>query len=272
MLARLITRIALAITFAGAAAQAQSKLEFDAASVKLSPPAPAGGFTVSDRGGPGSTDPARWSCEYYSLRDLLAKAFALYDLQISGPAWMDGQRFYIDAKLPQDSTREQFREMLRNLLVERFALSSRLESRDITRYELTVARTGPKLRNAVDHPNAAAETKTSRVELDAEGFPKLAAATNEPEILTVHGRTRMFFPRMTIADLAQELTSKLERPVIDVTALQGKYDIELYWSDTDGGPALTQALHDQLGLQLEQKKGPVDVLVIQHLEKLPAAN
>jgi uncharacterized protein (TIGR03435 family) len=270
MLSRIV--IVLAIAFAVAAAQTQPKLEFDAASVKLSPSAPASGFTVSDRGGPGSSDPARWSCEYYSLRDLLAKAFALYDFQISGPAWMDAQRFHIEAKLPLDSTREQFREMLRNLLIARFALSAHLESRTMTRYELAVAKTGPKLRNAVDRPAAAAGTRTSGVELDADGFPKIGAATNEPEILTVHRRTRMFFPRMTIADLAQELTSRLECPVIDVTALRGKYDIELYWSDTDGGPALTQALHDQLGLQLEQKKGPVDILVIQHVEKLPAAN
>jgi uncharacterized protein (TIGR03435 family) len=272
MLPRIVTLIALAMTFAGATAQAQPELAFDAASVKLSPIAPASGFTTSDRGGPGSSDPARWSCEYYSLRDLLVKAFALYGFQILGPAWMDGQRFHIEAKLPHDSTREQFREMLRNLLVGRFALAARLESRSMTRYELAAARTGPRLRNAVDRPAAATETRPSSVELDADGFPKIGAPTNEPEILTVHGRTRMFFPRMTIADLAQELTSKLERPVIDVTALQGKYDINLYWSDTDGGPALTQALHDQLGLQLEQKKGPVDILVIQHLEKLPAAN
>src|SRR5277367_3680095 len=100
MLPRIV--IALVIASASASAQAPPKLEFDAASVKLSPPAPGSGFTVSDRGGPGSSDPARWSCEYYSLRDLLVKAFALYGFQILGPAWMDGQRFHIDAKLPQD--------------------------------------------------------------------------------------------------------------------------------------------------------------------------
>jgi uncharacterized protein (TIGR03435 family) len=185
---------------------------------------------------------------------------------------MGGQRFHIEAKLPRYSTREQFREMLRNLLIERFGLSARLELRSMTRYQLAVAKTGPKLRNAMDRPSAAAETAASRTELDADGFPKLGPATNEPEILTVHGRTRMFFPKMTIADLAQELTAKLERPVIDATALQGKYDIELYWSETDGGPPLAQALHDQLGLQLEQRKGPVNMLIIQHLEKLPSAN
>ncbi len=266
-----VTLIALAILFRAGPAQSQDKLEFDAASVKTSPSAPGSGFTVSDRGGPGSTDPTRWSCEYYNLRELIAKAYALYDFQISGPGWMASQRFHIEAKLPPDSTRAQFREMLRNLLASRFALSAHIESRNMTRDELAVAPNGPRLRNAADHPAAATNATGHGMELDAEGFPKLGPPTNEPEILTVRGHTRLFFPRTTIADLAQELAEKLERPVVDLTGLLGKYDIGLYWSESDG-PTLTQALRDQLGLRLEERKGPVDILVIQHLEKLPSAN
>lgn len=259
---------------AGSAATAQSvrPLEFEVASVKLSP-AENYSYTTLDRGGPESDTPGSWSCEYYSLRDILSKAYGLYDFQISGPAWLGNQRFHINAKLPQGTTREQFREMLRNLLIGRFALAAHLESRATARYELAVAKSGPKLRRSVDRPPAQEPPSRARsAGLDADGFPKLGAPSGEPEILTIQGRTRMFFPSTTMGDLAEELSIKLTRPVIDVTGLKGEYDIGMYWSDDDAGPSLTKALRDQLGLQLVEKKGPVDFLVVQHVEKLPTEN
>jgi uncharacterized protein (TIGR03435 family) len=249
-----------------------ARLQFDVASVKVSPALAT--FTSLDRGGPESDTPGSWSCEFYSVRNLLSKAFGLDASQISGPSWMDNERFHIYAKLPPASTREQFREMLRNLLIERFALNAQVESRIALRYELTGSASAPKLlRKSTERLSSVQQDgKTSRPALDADGFPKLSAPPGEPEILTIQGRTRMFFPNSTMKDLADELSEKLGKPVTDATGLRGEYDIGLHWSDDDAGPSLTQALRDQMGLRLVEKRGPVDFVVVRHIEKLPTGN
>ncbi len=73
-------------------------------------------------------------------------------------------------------------------------------------------------------------------------------------------------------DMAEELSFKLGRLVVDATGLEGQYDIGLHWTDDDSGPSLTQALRDQLGLRLVERKGPVDFVVVEHIEKLPTGN
>jgi uncharacterized protein (TIGR03435 family) len=267
---KLLAVVALACaTSSVIAAQAARRLEFEVASVKLSPASEV--FTILDRGGPGSSDPGTWSCEYNSLRDLISKAFALSDLQIAGPKWIANQRFHILAKLPSNTSLEEFRDMLRNLLIDRFGLVARVESRAMPRYELAVASTGHKLRE----PAELSDTKQTRAPkppaLDADGFPVIDPLSREPQILTIHGSTRLFLPRSTIGDLAEELSIQLGKPVLDLSSLNGQYDIGLYWND-DSGPNLNQALKDQLGLRLSEKKGPMDFLTVQHIEKLPAVN
>ena len=225
-------------------AQVAHRQEFEVASIKLSPPGVS--FTMLNRGGPESPTPGTWSCEYFKLRDLIAKAYSVDTSQVSGPFWMDDQRFHIQAKLASNATHDQFRDMLRNLLIDRFALQAHVESRLISRYELTVVGSDAKLQKPV--------------------------SSADPEVLTVGPRTSLFFPRTTIKDLAEELTSKLAKPVVDRTGLTEEYDLRLRWSEDDSGPSLAQALHDQLGLKLQEKKGAVKFVVIDHIEKLPTPN
>lgn len=255
-----------------AAAQSAKRLDFEVASVKLSP-SPIS-FTIEDSGGPESDTPGTWQCQFYSLRGLVGKAFAVDQSQVAGPSWLESQRFHIQAKLPPATTREQFREMLRNLLIDRFALDAHFESRAVVRYELVVANSGHKLRKAVERAAASDQAKAARQPtLDADGFPKLGAPSVEPEILTIQGRTRLFFPGSTVKDLAEELSTKLGKPVADMSGLTGLYDIGLHWSDNDdSGPSLPQAIRDQLGLRLVENKGPVDFVVVRHIEKLRAGN
>jgi uncharacterized protein (TIGR03435 family) len=260
---RLLLCLCIAISTA-----ASQRLEFDVAAVKLSPTRDAVNFTVSSQGGPGSDTPTAWSCQYYDLRDLLGKAYDLKAFQISGPAWLDQARFHIEARMPQSITRQQFREMLRNLLIDRFALAAHLESRIAPRYELSVAPGGPKLPKPVERP----VSRPTAIGIGADGYPTLGPPTRESQVITIHNRTRLFFPDTPIADLAEELTYKLNQPVIDRTGLPGKYDIGLYWGDDDPGLDLKAALRDQLGLRLEEKKGPLTFLLVDYVEKLPTGN
>jgi len=92
-----------------------------------------------------------------------------------------------------------------------------------------------------------------------------------------NGRARIVYPRRTMEFLAGMLSGQLHHPVIDATGLTGNYDIALYWdmsgtSNPDAGPTLEAAVQSQLGLKLEQKKGPVDIVVVDHAEKVPTEN
>ena len=117
--------------------------EFEVASVKPSGP-------KSDRdssGGPGTADPGRYSFHSATLLDLIATAYHVDYFQISGKA-LEEQRYDLDAKLPPHTTREEFRAMLRNLLVERFHLKAHIEQRQFPGYELILAKTGSKLKQS----------------------------------------------------------------------------------------------------------------------------
>jgi uncharacterized protein (TIGR03435 family) len=161
--------------------------------------------------------------------------------------------------------------MLRNLLTERFGLVAHLQSKSMNRFELSVSKSGAKLHRAISHLGPA-RRGASAPSFDTDGFPKLDPPSEDPQILTFQGRTRMFFPRMSMEDLADELSLKLDKPVVDRTHLDGLYDVVLYWSSDDAGPSLSQALSDQLGLRLELKKGDIQMLVVDHIEKLPTGN
>jgi uncharacterized protein (TIGR03435 family) len=118
--------VALSLTAFLAVQAADSNVAFEAASVK-----PAGPFVPGEmggmRGGPGTGDPGRITIPRATLSDLLARAYDVWLDQISGPAWLDDRSAYayrIDATLPPNTTTEQFRLMLQNLLAERFPVTN----------------------------------------------------------------------------------------------------------------------------------------------------
>src|SRR5579872_2837689 len=121
----------------------QKPLAFDAASVK--PSNQAGGSFGRTMGGPGTTDPGRIHYANMSLKSLLLIAYEVNDFQIEGPGWIDTDRFDIDATLHAGATRVQFREMLRDLLVERFQITLHREKKAAPAYTLVVDRNGPRI-------------------------------------------------------------------------------------------------------------------------------
>lgn len=245
------------ILILAAALYGQQRAAFDVASIRPSPP--VGAQTQPGcRGGPGTDDPAQMVCEQMSVALLIMIAYDVKYPQLAGPDWMSGERFDLNATAPAGSTKQQVPEMWQSLLAERFHLAVHHESRETTRYELTVAKGGPKMKPAPQDPAAVRPGG-------------MAAFGN--------GARRMTFPRVTMSSLASMLGNQLHAVVSDNTGLSGAYEIHLEWTDglqastgPDAPPPMAQALNDQLGLRLEAKKGPVDMLVVDHVDRTPTGN
>ena len=122
--------------------------QFEVATVKADPPSADGRIRVMVRGGPGTNDPGRIEYQGMTLKDLLSIAYAVKNFQVLGPAWLDTERFNVEAKIPQGTTKPQFNVMLQNLLADRFGLKVHWVNKDIDMYALLVAKSGSKLKPA----------------------------------------------------------------------------------------------------------------------------
>jgi uncharacterized protein (TIGR03435 family) len=141
----------------GAYCQSTPKLEFEVASIKPSPPAAGRGevtVIVGCYGGPGNNDPSLFVCQNASLSNIVTVAYGIAYWLFSAPDWMSSTRFDVRATVPEGATKDGLQVMLQNLLADRFKLSVHHESREIQRYELKVAKGGPKFKEA-----AASEAK-----------------------------------------------------------------------------------------------------------------
>jgi len=279
-----IAALAALICCVGWAQPAADAPVFEAASVKPSPPPDLStNLMVSGAyGGPGTDDPIRIEYRHLDLLNLLGRAYNLPPQQLSAPDWMSRETFEIAAKVPPGSTTEQVRLMLQNLLVERFQLQVHRETKEALVYFLMVAKGGPKLVPHADDPQPAGAAiprrdEPVRAKFDAKGYPILPPGVGFGEL---NGKARLRLENSDLAGLVRRLARQLDAPVIDKTGLDGKYDIALSWTerppgaepDADAGPDLLAAVSEQLGLKLERKKGPVEMLVVDHAEKVPTGN
>ena len=225
-----------------------------------------------------------------TLKMLVTLAYDVRDFQISGgPGWISSERYDIMAKsepspdssnVPDDprkmndeqrkTLQEQMRERLRSLLAERFQLKIHRESKEQAVYALVIGKGGSKLQES--------EVK--------EG--------GGPRGMMRMGRGQLIGTAVQMQMLVSSLSSQLGRPVIDRTGLKGNYDFKLEWTPDPGqagggplgavppgadappppdpnGPSIFTAVQEQLGLRLESQKGPVETLIIDHVEK-PSEN
>lgn len=282
-------RIPVIFVLASAVAYTQpsERPEFEVASVRQAPTAGNGPFRVGCEGGPGTHDPGLFTCQNMTLQNLVTYAFPIDFYRLIVPDWMHQPTpmFNLSARVPPNTTREQFNLMLQNLLTDRFKLSSHHETREMAQFDLLVTKGGPKFKEATNPaPDADADGNgrpgaPQPVRVDADGFPIFPPG--RVGMSATRGKARLYQPRMTMQALASLLASQLARPVTDATGLTGQYEISLYWvtvsalrttDDDAGGPTLIQALQDQLGLRLESKKGQADFFVVDHAEKTPVAN
>ncbi len=291
MLIRYLLSLFAAVTLAG---QSQVR-EFEVATVK--PVSPSGrqsyfqNSVMADvmvaSGGPGTKDPGQINYPAVNLRMLLARAYDMKRYQVVGPSWLDTEFYNIVAKLPPGTTKEQLGPMLQRLVTERFRMETHRESRSMRVYTLTVAKGGPRLPPASAAAKAEAE-KSGREDRQAaleQAVKAARARVRESSDAALSGPT-FHLARLgaTVAEFARLLSQNLNEPVIDQTGVEGKYNFDLNWTSDEqmiftgqpmywpAGSRLFSAMRDQLGLNLEPGKGPVEVLVIDKAEKTPTEN
>jgi len=228
-------------------------LRFAAASLKAN---------TSIRNGMGNKfDPgmARWTNT--PLRNLIESAYGLRDYQAAGwPEWLRADKWDIDARTEGPTSYTQKQQMLQTLIVERFGLKFHREMKDVPGYALSIAKGGAKLH----------EVKEGEVSSNPVG--------------TVVQRGLISGHKVHMMDWVGFLFGELGCPYEDNTGLKGIYDFKLEWSPDDGQPnsggepgdpnglSIFAALQDQLGLKLEPKKFPIEMFVIDRIERLPTAN
>ncbi len=301
----------LVLAFSCASAQTGGALtEFEVASIKPALPQGGGRFMVMMRGGPGTPDPGQLTYANVSLRNILMNAYGVKTYQISGPGWLDTERFDLTAKIPKGATKDDLKVMLQNFLADRFKLTLHREQKELPIYALVAAKGGPKLKESEGEetppsPDAPPLPPPGRMPVGKDGFPQMPKGGRGLMLMMNSGRLRLSGTRQPVSAMTDLLSNQLGRPVVDMTGLTGKYDYTLDFVPEEGmmkgpmgalppppppppggaGPApgdnapdnssgatLFTALQEQLGLKLEPKKGPVEMLVIDHLEKTPTEN
>jgi uncharacterized protein (TIGR03435 family) len=204
------------------------------------------------------------------------------------PKWVISERFDIEARAPEGNpTKDQMRLMTRTMLADRFKLVSHYETRQMPIYALVLVkpgRTGPQLQPHSDNiPCSTVPTDGSATVSIAGGLPTVCGGIVGMQT-TVPGILRIGARNVNIEALATSLTqmANLDRSVVDGTGLIGTFDLTFEWpaqsrvSSIDSqseatGPTFLEALHDQLGLKLRSTTGPVEVLIIDHIEE-PSPN
>lgn len=238
----MITRLIAIVILVTSSALGQ---HFEVASVKPSAPGDPGMYV--------EWPPGRLSLRNVNLRHTIKVAFLLDDYRIAGgPKWLDDDGFDIEGKTAEAASADQKRAMLQVLLADRFHLQSHRETRMVAGYAVVIAKSGPKLPKP-EHPERPS----------ASGWgPTIANGRNQ-----------------TMEGFAQTLSASLQRPVVDETGIKDRFDFNLRWdamvappvAGAEPGASVFAALQEQLGLKLEARHMPVEILVIDRAEK-PSAN
>lgn len=282
LLIRAITVASLLFVASSAFGQpAASGPQFEVASIKPSAPGQPGMFIRAAPGG-------RLNINNMPLKEMIVMAWRIQPFQISGgPAWMDSVHYDISAKPEDAAKRNDIPLMLQALLADRFQLKFHRETKELSVYALVLSNKDGKLGSGLT------ETKEgSCTPIDPTKPPQ----PPEPGKLPALGCGGMWMGPGTvkgagipIANLIPMLSRILGRTVIDKTELKGNFDISMQWTPDDSqalqfppdgprpppsdttGPSIFTALQEQLGLKLESQKGPVEMFVVDHVEK-PSEN
>jgi uncharacterized protein (TIGR03435 family) len=319
---RTILNCIFGLAATGAYLAAQTPLAFEVASVKPSEhitPAmiQSGKIHVGMK-----IDKARVDIGNFSLMQLVCEAYNVKTYQVVGPEWMKNlagaQRFDVTATMPAGATKEQVPQMLQALLAERFKLVAHKEpGKETNVYALVVAKGGPKFKESTPTPPPS-EPEKDKPESSGSNTATIKTTGNGATVSTGTGETqkmsmspdgksmRMEISNTTIAKLADGLSPMVDRPIVDMTELPGRYDLTLDLSMADlmnaaraaganvpapppaasggaagagpadaasdpGGGSLFTAIQ-ALGLKLDKRKMPLASIIIDSTEKVPTEN
>lgn len=232
---------------------------FEVASVKPSTPQERDISLLTYPGG-------RITVRNFTLKQLIEQAYGVQRFQVSGPAWIDVDRYSIEARPPAGSESSRFSPadpktpppkeellMLRALLADRFQLKLHRATKEGAVYSLVAGNKGPNLqpaKNTKDRPWV------------GNGFE------SDPD-----GQRRIYYiagQNASMPLLAERLGSFLRRPVNDDTRLTGSFDFKFTYEEDETFGSIVTAIQS-LGLKLESRKGAVETLIVDHAEK-PSAN
>jgi uncharacterized protein (TIGR03435 family) len=289
----MMTRTLAGFVMMGAAAWAQAPLRFEVATIKPAETLAAG---TGQRVNVGvHVDSGRFVGSSLTLRDYLAAAHNMRIYQIDGPDWITSQRFDVNAKIPDGGTlnNDALFAMLRDLLTERFALKSHRATKDFPVYALVQTKDGIQAVEAALDP------------LDGKGVTVGGSGSAAGTVISLGrgsmlsvGGNKIEGKKFAMAVLADTLARFVDRPVVDQTGLIATYDITLELTtedfqalmvrgavaagvtlppqamkilDTASGDSLHEALA-KIGLKLEAKKVPLDVIVVDSANRVPSEN
>ena len=271
---------------------APARLEFEVASVK---PAASLGVTPSVSIGI-HIDGAQFSCTSYSLKDYVRFAYQVKAYQVLGPEWLGQQRFGIKAKMPAGATRDNTPAMMQALLEDRFKLKLHHERKEFPVYALVAGKGEIKMKESAPDAGSPDSAKPN-IDVNASGGPGGVGVDLGGGSYFHFGDNKFEAGKLTMTRLADSLTMFADRPVVDMTELKGRYDLVLEFSPEDYRAMLIRAAINNgmvlppqamraleasgdslfsavqlLGLKLEPRKAPLDVLVIDSAEKTPTEN
>jgi uncharacterized protein (TIGR03435 family) len=189
-----------------------------------------------------------------SLKQLITSAYRMLPYQISGPEWLASQKFDVAAKPPSGTKDEDLPFMMRAMLEDRFKLAAHRDSKVFPVYGLVIAKGGARIKPVEDAGGHSTNSRNGTLKAE----------------------------RVSMTGLAAFLARQMDRPVVDMTELPGVFTFTLNWTPDDANsdkpagtetyPPLLTALQEQLGLKLEPKKAPLEILVVDRIEKVPSEN
>ena len=229
---------------------------FEVASVRVSQ-----GGREGKRGQSIQFSPDSLTMRNASFRACIAWAYHVFDYQIQGPDWMGNERYDITAKSAGEVPEDQLRLMLQGLLADRFKLSLHRLTKEQPAYVLLIAKGGPKFKESATDGEVSVDPQPAKMAVVVQRAP--------------------------VSQLIEGLSGILRAPIIDQTGLKGKYDVtinvakyipQIEESRGAGGapldpiPILMTGLQEELGLKLESRKMPVDLVIVDRAEKVPTEN
>jgi uncharacterized protein (TIGR03435 family) len=243
-------------------------------------------------------DGAHFRVGSFSLKDYLGMAYRMKAYQITGPDWIGSERFDLAATLPAGASTELIPEMLQALLAERFQVRLHRDKKEFPVYVLEIGKGPLKLRVSPPDPDGA--------DAEGKGTANVAASGSGQGVFVNlgHGSSYSFVnnrfeaTKLNMADWTGNLERFMDRPIVDMTGLKGNYDFALDLTQEDyrimlirsgvnagivlppealrllegGAPVSLFDAVQKLGLKLEARKAPLDVLVIDEARKTPTDN